>query len=44
MILENNIVDSPEKVGFYSGTVESLFAVFALLSGKYLLTLFKKYY
>lgn len=36
MILENNIVYSPEEVGFYSGTVESLFANFGLLSSAFM--------
>lgn len=36
MILENNIVSSPEDVGFYSGSVESLFAIFGLLSSAFM--------
>lgn len=36
MILENNIIYSPEDVGFYSGFVESLFAIFGLLSSAFM--------
>lgn len=32
MILEYGIVDSPEQVGFYSGLIESLFAVLGLVT------------
>lgn len=33
MILENGIVNDPERVGFYSGLIESLFAFTGFLSG-----------
>lgn len=33
MILEIGVVDDPEKVGFYSGTIESIFAVMSFLCG-----------
>lgn len=35
MILENELASTLEEVGFFSGTIESLFAVFAFLSGGY---------
>lgn len=33
MIVENGIVDDPEKVGFYSGFIESIFQVMSFLAG-----------
>lgn len=33
MILECGIVNSPEEVGFYSGLIESLFAILGLVTG-----------
>ena len=35
MILEIGVVDDPEKVGFYSGTIESIFAVMSFLCCTY---------
>ena len=32
MILENGIVDNPEDVGFYSGIIESVFAVMSFIA------------
>lgn len=32
--MENGIVDDPEKVGFYSGFIESIFQVMSFLAGK----------
>jgi hypothetical protein len=32
MILENGIVDNPEDVGFYSGAIESVFAVMSFIA------------
>ena len=37
MILEIGVVDDPERVGFYSGVIESLFAFTGFLSGVLLL-------
>ena len=34
MILEIVVVDDPERVGFYSGVIESLFAVMSFVFGK----------
>lgn len=35
MILEIGVVDDPERVGYYSGVIESLFAVMSFLFGMY---------
>jgi MFS family permease len=34
MILELGIVDDPERVGFYSGLIESIFAVMSLVASE----------
>lgn len=36
MILEIGVVDDPERVGFYSGVIESLFAIMSFIFGKLL--------
>lgn len=33
MILEIGVVDDPERVGFYSGAIESCFGVLSFLAG-----------
>ena len=35
MILELGIVDDPERVGFYSGLIESIFAVMSLVASTF---------
>lgn len=35
MIVENGIVDDPDKVGYYSGFIESIFQVMSFLAGQY---------
>lgn len=37
MILENGVVDDPEKVGFYTGFIESIFQVTGFFASKHLL-------
>ncbi len=34
MILEIGVVDDPEQVGFYSGLIESLFALLTFIASK----------
>lgn len=35
MILENGIADDPERVGFYSGVIESVFSLMTTVFGGY---------
>ena len=39
MILENGITNDPERVGFYSGLIESIFAFTSFLSSQFSLYL-----
>ena len=35
MVLENGVVDSPERVGFYSGTIQSMFAILNVVTSAF---------
>ena len=35
MVLDVGIVDDPERVGYYSGIIESLFAVMSFVFGEW---------
>ena len=35
MVLEYGVVDSPESVGFYSGTIQSMFAIFNVVASAF---------
>ena len=39
MVLEYGVVDSPESVGFYSGTIQSMFAILNVVTSAFLLPL-----